>query len=1828
MKQKRKVKSLIPQKENFNWGFLTALLFVLWVALCLWAASLMSTSSVWAAKLWRDISTLSYSGVDDVVEVLYNLDFAKPEDLEKKVAKMYINNNKDFYLQTSIPLVVNAEDTIGDSLKENQVIAWEKSNILWWYGNRVRGSNVTIIWWNENVMESIDGWSFDNSVIFWWENIKLRDGNGFPAIIVWWKNHQVEPGHNWIAIVWWETQQINDKGAKNVVLIWWTEIDVNGENAENIVVWWKNIDVNEWINNVFVFSSDWSFVPQSSWAFYLNVAKGLWINTQALGKWVTTNGPVKIGEVDINTVCSTSNLGVIGAWKVDSKISCLVWCSKTSAWEVWGPWEMLDRGKDCEIACDNNPSRCSQKHVDIPEVASYTGFCVKPGWMSLDNSSPCTPDEWGNYENAFFEAGLIDSTVDCPFGAANKCVYKCNTGYHLTWDRTNIYNSYRNKNQKCFKDCNLVEQLWSEWIDGDWKPIILKHNQMVTGYNTDIAVCARTNPYDWTDRWTKGDAFPEHCGNNQHKKPLVCVNGEMRLANNYTSPWATSTNAKSAGYWHRYCQTAPFACDTSAEKFDLSRTDITTTLDDNVSSWQTTDRSTSNWTRGKYKLCLDYKTWANYTTAPGNEAAWCVIVQSQPYQVHYKFEWCQSGYHRSNREWETDKYICRKECKVDWADTSYTVRDNRTITLYKDTSKECSKDNWYDVCLEKTFTCNDGVWDSVDTSYKYSRCKQNWRDCQWEWYNVEASVATSNMTYSKYEWACHSWKAYGTNTNWTYNTRWSDNGYPKNNYVNIQKPCSDGGEFYKLIGCANCHHTTNNKYCESEENAVKISDCTSSEAGKVVAGWKYKQWTSATYNWGTMRNYWTCEFYCNDWYYRNGSSCKKNPTMTCDSAFTASTWFVVLADETKSEDHAYWYRHVWRYTTGSNSGDYKYSDWCFDDCHTFYHRVDDECELITKDYGCFGTVPAHASVRKDSHVGSYGPKEYRYSNSYEECGFYCDDGYTWNGYACVNKSWKCDICSNTISYDADWWIVNGLKSEDEVLCNEWVSLPWATKKCYKFEWWYQSNTRVGWEWSRITPTTNMSLVAHWSRDTSADGCAYKCGWDTPELDSSNMEWNGDADGDDKTWSYVNDTTKTLTACQWRCKTSLWYVHDWNECRQRRCATPIPNGQNIKLWDKETLLTSVSDGKAWSYTSSSNPWACQWTCQDGYTRAKDAAGNWLNYCEAKKCGWTPWTGPKVITWVWEYTWTVTKNWHSVTGTTAPWVCEWTCQAWWVPSWNTCILDENAQCKNSENPTANGQTTWCISGTVVDLNTTTYTNKNTWSCKSKTNDTKTEWCRHCKSWYTWDNCVKMENWQCNNNEKYRCFTWEAINTGTDNANHKWTWDCDWVNGWNKATWCFKCVDGYIYNTTTKKCEPAKDWDCGKNPKHYNCAEWTSWSTAFKDHQYTWDCVWSLSTEHCMECEDGYEVVKDESWKLFCAKCDPNYTREERDGYVICTIMAECEEWYKWSSDKKKCLRIANCLSEWGDIENYIPYDSYWNYSPWNASPYNWNESKIFDAIRPLWDDVTWKCYDSSTSHKVNQWAVCEFVCPSWYDCYNWVSGVSCLKHECYFNPPRWDDMPSDYFYGNAERAAQSWTYISSYSEFKSKKDNHEKWCFFYCPSQYYVDGRCYDFVCKFNTIPLHWWTEMILEPANSSETSFNKVSYATLQSYKESGKSWCYVACKPDYREKTINWKTYCRKQCDKEKEHFSTSDVVGWCYSCGRDEIPWSWDNQFENNMACVKACTTSFCGGNECWWSDIREWCLLNSTPLTCPDATWHMDADGKCWKCLPGTTWNGTQCA
>jgi hypothetical protein len=76
----------------------------------------------------------------------------------------------------------------------------------------------------------------------------------------------------------------------------------------------------------------------------------------------------------------------------------------------------------------------------------------------VSNASPCTP-VWDQIENVVYETSLIDAkdVRECPMNAANKCIYQCNPGYHLTGDTTMFPG--RISVEKCYKDCNLVELL-------------------------------------------------------------------------------------------------------------------------------------------------------------------------------------------------------------------------------------------------------------------------------------------------------------------------------------------------------------------------------------------------------------------------------------------------------------------------------------------------------------------------------------------------------------------------------------------------------------------------------------------------------------------------------------------------------------------------------------------------------------------------------------------------------------------------------------------------------------------------------------------------------------------------------------------------------------------------------------------------------------------------------------------------------------------------------------------------------------------------------------------------------------------------------------------------------------------------------------------------------------------------------------------------------------------------------------------------------------------------------------------------------------------------
>ena len=494
MKQKRKVKSLLPQKKCGWQSFLTILLLVLWLILCLWSASLMTTMAAWASSEWDN--KLSYSWVNDNVEVLYNLDFVKPENLQSKVASMFTDKNKDFKLKSLYSLIVNP-----DGNKSNEIATWVRSNILWWKDNIIlSGDNITIIGWESNMVEDYE--NSDNSVMFWWQGNDLKGGkDGWsPAIMVWWSNNQIELGHDWVVVIGWNNQQVNEEGAENVILIGWRWVNV-GRNVKNVIVaWWKNVTINNWLENIFVFSNSSSFVPQTSGTFYLDVLNWLWINTSISKMWVAVNGPVKVWEVNINTkTCGPDNYWVIGIWNA-GEYACTVACTPRSSRA--SKWDLLDQWSGCVAKCKDNSSNCFMASYIWETDDSFEGVCTT--WVDVTNAWACTPDVWEQYNNVFFETALIDAKdawVTCPSSPQNKCIFQCNTGFHLTWDLTKSSQilGTRAWTTGCFSDC------FFQWRDKEWVSQY-KHNETVYWYNTETVYCSHDRYLSYGDKssWIDG----------------------------------------------------------------------------------------------------------------------------------------------------------------------------------------------------------------------------------------------------------------------------------------------------------------------------------------------------------------------------------------------------------------------------------------------------------------------------------------------------------------------------------------------------------------------------------------------------------------------------------------------------------------------------------------------------------------------------------------------------------------------------------------------------------------------------------------------------------------------------------------------------------------------------------------------------------------------------------------------------------------------------------------------------------------------------------------------------------------------------------------------------------------------------------------------------------------------------------------------------------------------------------------------------------------------------------------------------------------------------
>ena len=656
MKQKRKVKSLIPQKKNWSESFLVMILLALSIALCLWSASLMTASVLWAtpSNISRPFTNITYTWLDDNQEVLYDMKFVDPNNLYRVVSDIYISG-ASLYISPS-PVIVHPLNSLGQVDRTvNVVKSGVYSHILWWRNNDVRSANITLVAWEWNIVYE----GSDNDSILWWKNHhQIYGGSAWsaPSVVAWWEDHFLGSSSDGVVFLWWNGNSVHS-ASTNWVLLWWKDNTISYVN--NVIVWWSNIYDEMSANNIFAYSNFSSnFYPESSNAFYLNMLKWVGIGMDSDDKWLYVSGVVSVWEIDITSIgCNNSNYWVIGMFN-----GCIVWC--TASWSSNAKRNMLDRSEHClDDVCDDYYSFCIPWSDPVPSHPNYPAFCIT--WdldLNLDRVELCYPDLL-NYENIVFQADLVD---DCD--SDNKCMYKCKEGYSREWTW-------------CFSDCTM------DWLDADDETF--KHNVAFTWYSSWSLSCGILRD-DWSD---------SECGN--FWTGLVCYDWTIYLADNGWN-YIPGSSVQAQSYNYRSCGLSGFDCDSTynldwlAVKFDFPENFNTVALPSfniwDILTW------IAWWV---YELCVDYNVYGGQCRRSWYEfvklgcTTWYTYIESdgscKKDCINWLAHWETGFYYNST--WAVCDHICNGQTlKCNNWHLSY--RWKKAEGVYVDVSIP-DGENWY-----------------------------------------------------------------------------------------------------------------------------------------------------------------------------------------------------------------------------------------------------------------------------------------------------------------------------------------------------------------------------------------------------------------------------------------------------------------------------------------------------------------------------------------------------------------------------------------------------------------------------------------------------------------------------------------------------------------------------------------------------------------------------------------------------------------------------------------------------------------------------------------------------------------------------------------------------------------------------------------------------------------------------------------------------------------------------------------------------------------------------------------------------------------------------
>ena len=1750
-----------------------------------WAIMILAITVIWAIYVnaqwypWQ----LSSTWVDNKTEVVNKITLVDSEDQSEVVWEIYVT---DIWWEQTVVIDSNSivsqpYDARNDEwIKTNEVSG--SSQILGWSGNKVYSDNITIIAWQDNV---INEWN-DSATMLWWVGNRIGSSTRWwvPAVMVWWVRNTIWENQYGNVIIWWKQNTIWDN-VSNTMILWWEN---NTVSVDNTIIAWQNVN-NELAENSFVFSNrNEVFSPKTPNTFYLNVSRWVWLNTEAVEWWVNSRGWVKVWRV-WTMECNTWNVWIQWVY-AEWWLECLVWCTQASA-SAW-QWDLLDNSSDCIEWCKDSTNCMNPLEVEYEATPSE---CVWDTKIWALQATRCPYLSTWDYVNAVYTVAFVNV---CPSEdeaklVSNPCLYRCPDGTvsnddwsacqrdctatvdgvvtkYPSWKEIKLY---KTTNETCSGWNNLCETFNTKYMifkceDSQWKR---KTSESVDWSQAShwanvsslwaykYTVCTPNNnvcssdynlnePKTW-DGWiytpcTWSIAAWYKCLEDVKWKLTWCeswytftwwkcykdctFNGQtVHFQESVT--WYKSPTVSCNAWWEAtYCESVRLTCgaDGSFGKDGNAYLNATCHLTeylrrDNKANWE-----------AYFNLEECPKARAASWTKPSDVSEWAAIWYCESFieytlvnnkckaKTWYHLTWCAAWFHT----WANNLVdVCMPDCILPWqtANLKHMVANNAWSTQaikYNSTIK------WYKTASQICPTVV--IWSTTIGSWAWwlSGCenKNNW------------AIMTCNA------WWVLSWSA--TYVKQTCTTQWVP--YPTE-YNRLQPVANANCEVFqpytrrddntcnvdaKRYKCTSCKpwYTINKVKSNGDMDytdliwwkttAQCLKDCTFNIS---PSGTKTYSW----YSWSP---------YSSGWVY-NASS------YTCPTAYNANT------------SREKWSCNNWTITRSLNliALDWKpYLTYTQTAMRPSTLTVNDGTQTwtrtIVKDgntaHGISNTTAVNVSSRISiSPYTTYFP-------------YYL----TWTNPACtLNKTYyylKCTPDTNTTDADKD---------------NSWV---WSTNsdKCIRCEWsisalWLRNDNKK-------FPTTD-SITFCYSADTSTT-CSFSC--------KDGTYWKTST-----TWAYYKCGTSERWDCvDWYCDLdngNTKKIHNTTFTIYKPSATPVCNTEC------ETITAICKYGK--------------WMKKNGTTVTTTEVTNAFSTCATKngcvKDNWTPtaWTCGMTDPWVckWNKLFTDT-NYVALTSSTTPtWYTAWTASAvqhWkeYTANWKTCTLSHNYYM---------------------------------WSCN---------WSNHWESISWVYKCV-------NDTKSVPCTTeWKPNNStyNSYNVNVTWTSSCTW----NKAANCTWHCDPWYYKNSSNTCTKCEawyycPWTSSDDTRHlvsngYYATEWSSAQTQCPAWYRDWTALANKKAEStCLRNIAWGQYMWTANWTTNSSCSAWYYKAAHSITYGQTSSCSVCDNWYyavQWSSTQTQCpawyrdwTAVANKTAESTCLRN-IAWGQYMWTAKWttNSTCSAW----YYKAAHSITYGQTSSCALVDNWYYAVQWSSAQTQCPAWYRDGTALANKT-AESVCLRSIPWWQYMATSKWTTNSTCTA--WHYKAAhtitYGQTSDCNNTCTAWTFAIawqascsnCPSGYTSDAwatantSCYINVACGSYKTSAWWSATAACPAdtwsNSHKSYYNSSdSCATCGNWYTCKAWWCCgasaaAACKKDcpkswWCNASIHGTTCTTSAASSVVCPATCSTVTSTCNN-------WTWST---TPLAVAWSCTRT----ESCVW-------LLTSCPSTCYcNECLHYDA----WTC------------